>query len=146
MDGLDRVAVGGGERQPVRPGRVSADLVVAEMVASVVVRAQGEQVGWVGVPALVPVDQVVVLEEAGGGAAGVAAALVAVLDELSGAFGDDAHAASDRDRDSVGVPYGADGPVAGVGVAQRGGEGAGAAEPADPVGVEVDQHPVPVPA
>ena len=83
------------------------------MELAMVPRTQGGEILDVGSAALGPGDQVVVLQEASGDAAGEAAAAVAVLDQLAGAWWDDPHRSTDRHRGGVLDPDRAHGSVAG---------------------------------
>ena len=103
----------GGEGQPVGVVGVAGDGEVAVVVGVVVPGAQGCEVEGVGGSAVGPVDQVVALDVAGGGAAGVAAAAVSVVDQAPGAGWNDALGAANIDGCALGVPEGLDASVAG---------------------------------
>ena len=96
-EGCDGDAAGGGEGEPVGGQGVAGEGEVPAVQAVVVVRAQGQVGLVVGAAAVGPGVQVVDLDEPVGGAAGVAAAAVAVVDEAAGAVGHDALGASDAD-------------------------------------------------
>jgi hypothetical protein len=142
---VDGEAVPGGEGESVGVVGVSCDVEVAVVVGVVVVGAQAGEVEGVGGAAVGPVDQVVALDVGGGGAAGEAAAAVAVFDQASGAGRDDALGAADVDGCALGVPDGLQDPVAGQLGGQVGREAGLAGEPGA-FGVEVDVGAERVPA
>ncbi|MGC4151938.1 MAG: hypothetical protein QM628_02515 [Propionicimonas sp.] len=106
------------EGQPVDALRVTVDGEGAFMEFSVVERAKTDQVGWLGDSAIPPVLKVVVLEEAGGGAAGVAATFVAIFDQDTDTLRNDAVLSSDRDGFTVGLPHRDNACVAGVPISE----------------------------
>src|SRR6478735_7089386 len=137
----DEQAGVGVEGEAVRVGGVAGEGELAAVVSVVVEGAQGQEVAGVGGSAGAPVPEVVDLEVVGGGAAGEAAAAVAVQDQDAGAVGDDAVGAADVDGVSVGLPDRGELSVAGQLVGDVLGQAGAAGEPAT-VGVEVDLHPV----
>src|SRR4051812_8573295 len=91
----------GEEDPPIRPLGASFDAEVAEVVEPVVASAQAEEVGGVGAPVVLPVDDVVDLQAAAALAPRDPAGPVAVLDHAAGAVRDGSLGPADRDRDSV---------------------------------------------
>ena len=110
---MDGEAVPGGEGEPCGVVCVAGDLEGAVVMGIMVVGAEAGEVVGIGGSAVGPVDEVVGLEACGGGTAGVSAAAVAVVDEASGAGGDDTLGSADVDRGALGVPDELDGAFAG---------------------------------
>lgn len=97
--------LGVGEGDAVEVVGVASDAESALVVELVVAWAEADEVRGVGGAAIAPVDDVVDLDVAVGGAARHPAAAVAAFDDAAGAIGDDALGATDRERHAVALPH-----------------------------------------